>query len=80
MSDLIIPTTENEELIIDAYEEDELQIDNNDSGVKLINDYDQLKNKPKIEGNVLVGDKTFEDLGLSELTNTEIQDIINSLR
>lgn len=28
-------------------------------------DYEVLNNKPSIEGNVLIGDKTFEQLGLN---------------
>ncbi len=28
-------------------------------------DYDELDNKPSIEGNVLIGDKTLEQLGIT---------------
>lgn len=42
-------------------------------------DYEELENRPQIEGNVLTGNKTFEQLGLVELSNSEIQNIINSL-
>lgn len=37
-------------------------------------DYEELTNKPSIENVILVGDKTFEDLGLHEASN---QDILN---
>ena len=39
-------------------------------------DYEQLLNKPSIEGVTLVGNKSFEDLGLIALTNVEINDIV----
>lgn len=42
-------------------------------------DYLPLKNKPKINSVELVGDKSFEDLGSSSLTNMEIDSIINSI-
>lgn len=40
-------------------------------------DYNDLINKPSINSVELVGDKTFEDLGDSPLTNVEIQEIFN---
>ena len=36
-------------------------------------DYNVLSNRPKIEDVTLEGDKSFEDLGLSSLTNTELE-------
>lgn len=41
------------------------------------NDYNQAVNKPQINNQTLVGNKTFQDLGLKPLTNTEIMEIIN---
>ena len=79
MTDLIIPTTETGELVVEVNEEDDLRVDGGDDSVKVIRDYNQLKNRPKIEGVTLVGDKTFEELGLLEMSNSEIQDIINAL-
>lgn len=40
-------------------------------------DYEELINKPSINGAVLSGDKSFENLGLSPLSNLEIMSIIN---
>ena len=40
--------------------------------------YNDLNNKPKIEGVELIGDKTFEELNLSSLTNTEIEDLLDA--
>lgn len=42
------------------------------------NDYNDLINKPSIEGVELVGDKTLEELGVEALTPQEIDAIINS--
>lgn len=38
--------------------------------------YEDLLNKPKIEGVTLIGDKTFVELGLAEITPQDIDDII----
>lgn len=40
-------------------------------------DYDGLDNKPQIEGITLEGDKTFEDLNLKSITNTEIEELLS---
>ena len=39
-------------------------------------DYNALYNKPRIEGNELVGDKTYEQLGLDDITAQAIDEII----
>ena len=44
------------------------------------NDYNDLINKPSMEGVELVGDKTLEELGVEALTPQEIDAIINSQR
>lgn len=38
-----------------------------------IDDYDDLQDKPQIEGVTLGGNKTFDDLGLQPITNSEIE-------
>lgn len=40
--------------------------------------YNNLNNKPMIEGVELVGNKTYEELNLSSLTNTEIEDLLDA--
>ena len=40
-------------------------------------DYERLINKPKINEIELIGDKSFNDLGLKPLTNIEIAKMIN---
>lgn len=42
------------------------------------NDYNDLVNKPSIEGVELIGDKSLEELGVEALTPQEIDAIINS--
>lgn len=43
-----------------------------------LDNYDKLKNKPKIEGVTLEGDKTYEQLNLVRLTNTQIEYITST--
>ncbi len=40
-------------------------------------DYEQLDNKPSINGIVLQGNKTFDNLGVVPLSNMEILQILN---
>lgn len=39
-------------------------------------DYNDLNNKPSIEGVPLVGDQTFAQLRMTSLTNTEIENLL----
>lgn len=39
-------------------------------------DYNNLSNKPSIEGNTLIGDKSFRQLGLDTLSVQEIEKIL----
>lgn len=39
-------------------------------------DYEELHNKPSIEGTVLVGDRTLPEIGVHTLTEQEIDTII----
>lgn len=38
--------------------------------------YERLKNKPSIEGVQLIGDKTFEELGLENIDNLELMGLL----
>lgn len=44
--------------------------------VPMEKNYDNLMNKPTIEGVQLQGDKSFNDLGLAEITLQDIDNII----
>ena len=41
--------------------------------------YEQLSNLPSIEAVQLIGDKSFEDLGLEECSNIEIDNLFRSI-
>ena len=43
-----------------------------------VRNYELLDNKPQIENVTLIGNKTFSELGISSLANTEIEIILNS--
>ena len=45
-------------------------------GVAMPTDYNLLYNKPQIEGVELAGNKSFEDLNLQSLTNTELETML----
>ena len=40
-------------------------------------DYEQLKNKPSIESVTLIGNKDFEDLGLSNISAEDLLEILS---
>ncbi len=40
------------------------------------NDYEKLDNKPSIEAVTLIGDKSFHDLGLDNITNIELYELL----
>lgn len=39
-------------------------------------DYEKLKNKPRLNGVELIGDKSFEDVGLVALSNSELEKLL----
>lgn len=49
------------------------------SGEEGAKDYEKLINKPQINDVELIGDKSFEDLDVFRMTNTDIQNIIDSV-
>lgn len=40
------------------------------------NDYNKLKNKPQINGVELIRNKSFSDLGMNNITNQELEDML----
>ena len=54
---------------------DEYQMSPQEQAV--VGNYNDLYNKPKIEGVVLEGDQTYEDLNLRGLTNLEIEELLS---
>lgn len=47
------------------------------SGSGGTNDYNQLTNKPRIEDVVLIGNKSFENLGLIPITTADLLEIFS---
>lgn len=74
--DVEIETEENIDLDVDIHDEQiETDIELETNGT---NDYNDLINKPSINGVELVGDKTTQDLDILPLTNAEIDEFMNS--
>ena len=44
-----------------------------------VSDYELLANKPSINGEELIGEKSLKQLGIDEITNLEIEEIIKSI-
>ena len=51
----------------------------NISGAVAAGSYENLSNKPKINGVELVSDRSFEDLGFSELSALDVFNIFNEI-
>ena len=70
---------ENEEIIIDEpSSNDGIEVNNEDIIVNIKSqNYNDLENKPSIEGIILIENKSFKDLGAINLTNIEIENLIN---
>lgn len=67
-----------EELVIELEEENiEIELEGNEIiKTEATSDYRKLINKPKIEGVELIGNKTFDDLGMSTITNFELEKLL----
>lgn len=83
--DLQVIFSDEENIIASLSGDGELEGTLSDSGTALegeltppmVVDYDALINKPRIEGVVLQGNKTFEDLSLNSLSNVEIENMLS---
>ena len=60
-----------EEIVFSPLELDTMRV--------IMDDYNKLKNKPSINEVELVNNKQLEDLNINRLTNTDIENIINSI-
>ncbi len=75
---LEIGLEEEDILQISLYSEDVFSIELIDSSTTYKVDYEkQVINKPSINGEELVGDKTFEQLGRENMRNKAIKDLID---
>ena len=48
-------------------------------GTNGTNNYNELDNKPSIEDVVLKGNRTFEQLGLTEISNVDLKNIFDKI-
>lgn len=44
--------------------------------IKRSNDYEELQNLPQIEGITLIGNKSFAQLNMARITNTELEELL----
>ena len=70
---------ESENMTASFSENDSMTADFGETTFIRTDNYDDLLNKPQINGVELMGDKSFEDLGDAPLTNLEIKAIFDSI-
>jgi len=64
-------------MCIQLYSEDVFSIDLVVGGYMYENDYNKLDNKPSINNVILEGNRTFEDLGRYDISNSRIKQIVD---
>lgn len=69
---------EEEIIVIEDDDIEKIEIEEAGGGGGTTN-YEYLLNKPKINNVELVNNKTFKDLGINEITNTELEKIFKDL-
>lgn len=67
----IDPLELEEEIIFSPLELDTIRVS--------MDDYEKLRNKPSINEVELISNKQLEDLNVNRLTNSEIEDLIDSI-
>lgn len=67
----VSPTLSNNEISATAGVVNEIEVNNTSN-------YNLLQNKPQIESVELLGNKTFNDLGLSNISNMQIEQILKN--
>lgn len=67
----VSPTLSNNEIGATAGVVNEIEVNNTSN-------YNLLQNKPQIESVELLGNKTFNDLGLSNISNMQIEQILKN--
>lgn len=71
---LQVDMVSNDIFVIQLYSEDVFSVEIAENRYE--NDYLKLKNKPKIEGVTVEGDKTFEEYTLSHISNQRLEQIL----
>lgn len=54
----------------------EIDVETNEVIFDETRSYNDLKNRPQIEGVTLEGDKSYADLNLTSISNSEIEDLL----
>ena len=67
----VSPTLSNNEISATAEVVNEIEVNNTSN-------YNLLQNKPQIESVELLGNKSFNDLGLSNISNMQIEQILKN--
>lgn len=67
----VSPTLSNNEISATAGVVNEIEVNNTSN-------YNLLQNKPQIESVELLGNKSFNDLGLSNISNMQIEQILKN--
>ena len=71
-----LTVAENDAVTLGTNTETPVTLGAGSTTVVTVNDYEELRNKPSIEGVELEGDKTFEELNLQRLTNAELENML----
>lgn len=69
---------DSNEKIMSVDDENEIVLEI-DEAVLVVNDYNKLNNKPKINDVELFNNKTFEELGLLPMTNSDVDELFKSI-
>lgn len=68
---------EDLDIILDEQNSIDAEIENSDIvPTGTTTNYEKLNNKPQIEGVELVDNRSFEDLGMKSLTNSELENLL----
>ena len=77
-TDTLNVTMQNSDILEPQMEsEDELEVKLVEGIPVGVDDYEVLKNLPKVNGVTLKGDKSFESLGREKITNSQLKQIID---
>lgn len=64
-------------IVIDIIDEDVLEFDIETGGYIYVDDYNPLRNHPHINGEELIGNKSFEQLGRNDISNSRMKQIVD---
>jgi hypothetical protein len=74
---LDIELVEEDIVLFSIYSEDVFTIDVEFGGYMYENNYNKLINKPSVNGEILIGEKSFEQLGRNNMSSKMIKNIVD---